>query len=53
MSLVKKNTLRRSSAERVENKRVIITKSTTPGNSPFAKKIETINSLLNKAKLLP
>ena len=52
MSLTKKNTGRRSSAKRMENKTVFITKSKDAENSPFAKKIKTMNSLLVKAKLL-
>ncbi len=52
MPLVKKNKVSRSSAKRVESKTVMITKFTSTANSPFAKKITMMNSLLAKAKLL-
>ena len=52
MSLTKKNTNRRSSVKRVENKTIIVPKSKSAGRSPFAKKIKAMNALLGKAKLL-
>lgn len=52
MSLTKKNRGRRSSGKSVESKPVIITKSSSTGASPFAKKIKKMNALLGKAKLL-
>jgi len=52
MSLTKKNKSRRSSVKRTENKTIIITKSRSTGDSPFAKKVKAMNTLLGKAKLL-
>jgi hypothetical protein len=52
MSLTKKNTSHKSSGKRAENKTIIITKSQSTANSPFAKKIKAMNTLLVKAKLL-
>ncbi len=52
MSLTEKNTSRKPSVKRAENKTIIITKSQSTANSPFAKKIKTMNTLLDKAKLL-
>ena len=52
MSLTKKDTSRRSSLKRTENKTIIITKTKSAGGSPFAKKIKAMNALLGKAKLL-
>ena len=52
MSLTKKSTSRRSSVKREENKTIIITKSKSAGDAPFAKKIKAMNALLGKTKLL-
>lgn len=52
MPLTKQNKSRTSSIKRAENKTVIITKSRSTGNSPFAKKVKAMNILLGKAKLL-
>ncbi len=52
MALTKKNISRRASVKRVKNKTIIVTKSKSTGESPFAKKIKVMNTLLGKAKLL-
>ena len=52
MSLTKKNTSKRANVKRGKDKPVIVTKSTSTGVSPFAKKIKKMNTLLEKAKLL-
>ncbi len=52
MLLTKKNTSKRANVKRGKDTPVIVTKSTTTGASPFAKKIKKMNTLLEKAKLL-
>lgn len=52
MPETKKNTNQRSSAKRVKNKTIIVTKSKSKEDSPFAKKIKAMNTLLGKATLL-
>ncbi len=52
MSQTKKNTTRRSAAKRVENKAVIVTKTTLKGDNTFSKKVKAMNALLAKASLL-
>ncbi len=52
MSVTKKNTTRRPSKRKAENKPVIVTKSVSAARSSFPKKIKSMNTLLAKAKLL-
>ena len=52
MSQTKKNTTRRSAAKRVEQKTVIVTKTTLKDDASFSKKVKAMNALLAKATLL-
>jgi hypothetical protein len=52
MQLIKKDTSKSATVKRAENKTIIVTKSKTTSDSPFAKKIKKMNTLLGKAKLL-
>ena len=52
MPLTKKNTGSTSSAKKLDNKTIMITKSKVDWNALFAKKNKAMNDLLAKSKLL-